>query len=182
MLRAPALVSRCSIRPRARPSRSWWSAWKRSRPRSSRNSRLISWQRWAFRTRPSRTCICARWCSCRPPRPPRRAHGRARAAPVPDARLAAVGPDPGDLDVRVRKRRLAALDVVEQRFVHRRIERRRFVLLELALPQGVGALRHVLAAFRFPLLDAVVVGERRAVERRLEVRLCVRAAEEMLAG
>src|SRR5260370_41456421 len=72
------------------------------------------------------------------------------------------------LDVRVRKRRLAALDVVEQRLVHGRVEGRRLVLPQLLLPERVGALDHVLRAFRLPLLDAVAVGERRAVERRLE--------------
>ena len=52
----------------------------------------------------------------------------------------------------------------------------------MLLPQPVGALRHVGRALRFPLLVAVVVGERRAIEGVLEIGLRVGAAEEVLAG
>jgi hypothetical protein len=45
----------------------------------------------------------------------------------------------------------------------------------------IGALVHVAGAFRFPLFETVVVGERRAVEGVLEVGLGMSATEEMLA-
>src|SRR4029077_6184675 len=86
------------------------------------------------------------------------------------------------LDVRVGEGRLAARDVLEQRLIDRGVQRRRLVLGELLLPECVGARGHVPGALRLPLLDAVVVGERGAVEGGLEVGLGVRAAEEVFAG
>jgi hypothetical protein len=50
------------------------------------------------------------------------------------------------------------------------------------LPNLVGALRGVETALGLPLLDRVVVGDARAVERGLEIGLRVRAAEIVLAG
>src|SRR5437879_4525743 len=80
------------------------------------------------------------------------------------------------------ERRLAPVHVIQQGFVDRPVEGRGLVARELLLPARVRPLREILAAFGFPLLDAVVVGDGRAVERRLEVGLGVRAAEEVLAG
>src|SRR5215467_3661267 len=77
--------------------------------------------------------------------------------PCPLRSRRALSPREEPLDVRVGKRRLAAVDVVQQCLVHGRVERRRLVFLELLLPLGVSALDHVLGAFRLPLLDAVVV-------------------------
>ena len=56
------------------------------------------------------------------------------------------------------------------------------VFLESALPDDVGALLGVEAAFGLPLLEAVVVGDRGAIEGGFEVGLGVGAAEEVLAG
>ncbi len=61
------------------------------------------------------------------------------------------------------------------------VDGRRLVFGEHLLPELVGALRSIEAAFRLPLLDGVVVGDGRAIERRLEIGLRVRAAEEVAA-
>src|SRR5579863_51158 len=84
-------------------------------------------------------------------------------------------------DVRVREGSLAAIHIIVESLIHPRIERRRLVLGELLFPQAVGALDHVPGALRLPLLDTVVIGERRAVEGGLEIGLGVCTAEEVLA-
>jgi hypothetical protein len=66
-------------------------------------------------------------------------------------------------------RPFAPRHVVEQGLLARRIEGRRLVSLEQALPATVGALQPVESAFGAPLLEGVVVGELEVVERRLVV-------------
>lgn len=68
-----------------------------------------------------------------------------------------------------------------QRLVDGRIQVRRLVVGQHLADQRVGALGGVLGAFGLPLLEGVVVRDRRAVEGGLEVGLCVGAAEEMAA-
>ena len=83
---------------------------------------------------------------------------------------------PDSLDIGVRKRSLAPVDVVQNRLVGGLVQGRGFVLRQVFLPQGIGAHRQIDAAFGFPLLKAVVVGNRRAVKRGFEVGLGVGAA------
>src|SRR5690348_1395058 len=180
---APARASRYSTRAPERPSRSSCARWRRSRRPSSHGSRLISSRPWGFRIQRRLTFTCAKQSSFRRARNPPLARTPAEVGAAPEsppgsslarASLAA-------LHVRVRERRLAAIHKIQQRLIDRRVERRRFVLRELLLPQLVGPLRHVAAAFGLPLLEAVVVRQRRAIKRGLEVGLRVRAPQEVFA-
>src|SRR3546814_3044924 len=67
-------------------------------------------------------------------------------------------------------RGLALGDEGLQRLVDAGIDGRRLVVLQRLLPQAVGALVGIAAAFRLPLLEGVVVGGAGAPEGGLEVR------------
>src|SRR3954447_16383558 len=76
---------------------------------------------------------------------------------------------------------LAPCDVRAQLLVDRVVDRRRLVVGQPLLPDRVGALRRVEPPLVAPLLAAGVGGDRRPVERLLEVRERVGRAEEVHA-
>src|ERR1017187_9817997 len=175
---APVPASRCSMRPHVRSSKHSSGASRRWRPPSSRASSITSLRPWRFRTRAPTTLTCAAWWSCphrRNPSARARLAAAGRAAPKRSRRTE-------NSDHRVGERRLTAGDVVEQRLVDRRIERRLDILGELLFPERIRALGHIGRTFRFPLLVAVVVRERGAIERILEIGLRMGAAQKVLAG
>ena len=63
-------------------------------------------------------------------------------------------------DVRVRERRLLALDPLAELLVHRVVDRRRLVLGERRFQIAFARCRGVLRALALPLLEARVVGDR----------------------
>ena len=67
---------------------------------------------------------------------------------------------------RIGHRILALLDIRQQSFVDGRVQRWRFVLGKHFFEAGVATLRVIETAFRLPLLEAVIVGNRRAVKTR----------------
>jgi hypothetical protein len=56
----------------------------------------------------------------------------------------------------VRHRILALLDIGQQCLVDRRIERRRFILVEPGAAKRIGALLNALLPFDFPLLEELL--------------------------
>ena len=84
-------------------------------------------------------------------------------------------------DVGIREAGFAAGHEVLQGFVDGGINRRWLVLGELFFVKGVGALGLILFAVFFPLLVAIAVRYRGAVEGFAEVLLGVGAAEKVLA-
>src|SRR5437016_14070714 len=73
--------------------------------------------------------------------------------------------------------RLRLVTYSRKRFVPGRIERRRLVSLEQALPAPIGALQQIAPPFGAPLLEGVVVGELEVIEGALVVGEGVGRAE-----
>src|SRR5579862_3884876 len=78
-------------------------------------------------------------------------------------------------------RGFSAADVVLERLVDRRINRRRHVRLEHSLPALIGAGQLIATTLRTPLLVRVIVGELEIMERPLVIRHRVRRTKVVIA-
>src|SRR5580658_9380596 len=78
-------------------------------------------------------------------------------------------------------RGFAPADVVLERLVDGRINRRCFVRLEHSLPALIGAGQLIATPLRTPLFVRVIVGELEVMERPLVIRHRVRRAKVMIA-
>src|SRR5690606_25889142 len=72
---------------------------------------------------------------------------------------------------------LLPCDEINQPFLDARVERRRLIAVQPIARQRIGTLLGSLLAFRQPLLVGIVVGDRGAIERSLEIGLGVGAAK-----